>query len=1293
MKTSFGIFLRDLKALVRNPAAFLVIIALLVLPGLYAWYCIVANWEPYANTGNIPIAIVCEDEGVSNDVVGDINIGEQVTEKLRDNHDINWRFYDTADEALEATRTLECYAAIVMPKDLSKNVVGIFDGSGDPPAIYYYPNEKKSAVAVKVTDSAAQTLVTQINQQFASTVNETVLEKVQEGSDQVGEQTDKTRRTLANDVEDTRAQIDEVTETLDSAIDSIDGWRASVAGAQTALATAAEQMPLLQASLSESSANLNNLRTKTAEFDAVFSKSLSQTNLVLANLSLRISSDLGAAESDMERVGADLDKSIELLTIEIEAHGPTEVTEHLVHALQRLQEASDRLDTAVALANASAQGMNDSVQRTVDKANAANEAFSRDVLPTLSNGTYELGMSLSSLSSAIGQFEPQIAELQEVLSQTDAALVDAIAAIEQAKALLAGIDSHLESTSTDLNAMGSALQVDELAKLLDIDPDNLGQFISSPVNLVTEEIYPVSNYGTAVAPFYTSLALWIGCFILISLIKLEVDRTGFEEATPTQRYFGRWLLLMLLAVIQSQIICGVDILLGIDCAHPIAFMAAGAVCSFAFMNLLYALALAFRNIGRTLCILLLIMQVPGSSGMYPIEMMPAFFRAIHPALPFTYSIDAMREALCGMQGTAYFADLAVIALIIPLGLFIGLVLRRFMMNLLVMFDEELRKTGLFAGEEHGQGLRNERMRSLFRALISHDSYQGYIEERAWSFSRRYPRLRKVGSFAVFAIPFALLVIMLPFNLVFGSDVSTDTKLMALIAALVLVLIVQVCLILLEYARRIAIDETKLLGNEQLAEAYGYSTIIEKVDDKRRAAEDERAQTIEQMKNGAIDDLFSAAPPLPSSLASSTAEVGGFKPVVPIGQTDKPKRYGGAARDIFFTDMRLGFQSVIGVVVIMLLVITPSLYAWFNIAGSWDPYSNTGNLKVAVANMDEGYKSELVPVRVNMGDTIVSQMRSNESFNWVFVDEQHAVDGVTDSTYYAAIVIPEDFSRNMMTYLVDDAKYPDVIYYTNEKENPIAPIITQKGANSIQENIRCTFTERLDEIVLSMASDLTDYTSKPQVENYFNKMSRHFDDAIRDLENGGHELNSLSNLSGTVANVVATAGSAMNGIRNAGATARTAMTTAETGARDAANAFEQASAVIETALADSENELLLIEGDVDEALTALESGTTEVPTVIYDSANAAALAAEAAHATARVEREAAELIVDPVEREKALAEAARIDAIGTSFDNLSTSLTAMADRAGQLDSNVEQTRAEVAQLIADADAAIAEARSF
>ena len=97
MRTVGGILLRDLKALVRNPIALIVVIALLILPGLYAWYCIIANWDPYSNTERMPIAIVNEDKGASSSMTGDVNIGKNVVDKLHDNENIDWRFYDSKE--------------------------------------------------------------------------------------------------------------------------------------------------------------------------------------------------------------------------------------------------------------------------------------------------------------------------------------------------------------------------------------------------------------------------------------------------------------------------------------------------------------------------------------------------------------------------------------------------------------------------------------------------------------------------------------------------------------------------------------------------------------------------------------------------------------------------------------------------------------------------------------------------------------------------------------------------------------------------------------------------------------------------------------------------------------------------------------------------------------------------------------------------------------------------------------------------------------------------------------------
>lgn len=1138
MRVSFDILKRDLLTLAKNPVALLVVGALLVLPGLYAWYCIVANWDPYSNTGSMPIAVVNEDKGAKSKLAGEVNIGKQVTGQLEENESIGWRFYDSKEEALEATRYAEVYATIVLPEDLSQNLVGIFEGSHEEPVIYYYPNEKYNSVATKVTDSAAQTLVRQINQGFSSTVNQKVLESAQGISDTVEARADQANKSAIADIKEVQNDLDKVIASLDDASSAIAGWRTAATGASASLGLAGEKLPAIASALEAASAQLSNLRDKTASFESGVSKAILDSAAAIAEMSGQAATSVNDASADLKAAKAKVDAVVKAAeddpALQLAATG-LEIVVMLVDGIV------SEVDNRIAEINATVQGITGDVTDATSK-------ISGEVMPQMNAAAYNLAVSFARLSGALGQFAPEIEGLRNVLAETDSALSTATDSIADAKTLLDAISKNLKGTVSDIGAIGKAIEIEQLSELLDIDPDNAGTFISMPVQIVTEKINPVPNYGTAVAPFYTNLALWIGCFILVSLMKVEV--AGFPNATPRQRYFGRWLLFVILSLFQSQVICGVDILLGIDCQNPALFMLAGAFCSFAYMNLIYALVKTFRNIGKSLCIFLLIMQVPGSSGMYPIQMMPEFFQFIHPALPFTYGIDAMREALSGLYGLSYVGDLAMILLIVPGSLAIGLGLRPLMANLLVLFDEEMNKTGFFASEEYDAGMERAGVRGMLRALMAQGAYADDIEERAWRFNRTYPLLRKVGSVAVFAVPFAVIVLMLPFNVVFGP--STDTKLTVLVAMLIVLFIIQVALIALERTHRTIEEETRLIGASLLD---GF-------------------------------DMPTAPAPAPAAASGMVSATGSEPARAP---------YAGPARDIFATDVMLGFQSVIGVVVIMLLVITPSMYAWFNIAGSWDPYRATGNLKVAVANEDEGYKGDLLPITISVGDTIESQLRGNSNFDWVFVENAgEAVDGVESSKYYAAIVIPNDFSSNLLTYLTDDADYPNVMYYTNEKENPIAPIITQKGADSIQEGIRASFTERVDSVVLGVASDVLDYVKKPEMSSYVTTMSAHLDDALGDTKSASAQIRTLGNLLNTTSGIVKQLGTTLQGLQVAGAAAKAAIVDARAGADSASAAIDQALTVAEGLLDGGTFDVGKVKAVIDAALALLEEGASAVP---------------------------------------------------------------------------------------------------
>ena len=154
--------------------------------------------------------------------------------------------------------------------------------------------------------------------------------------------------------------------------------------------------------------------------------------------------------------------------------------------------------------------------------------------------------------------------------------------------------------------------------------------------------------------------------------------------------------------------------------------------------------------------------------------------------------------------------------------------------------------------------------------------------------------------------------------------------------------------------------------------------------------------------------------------------------------------------IFRRDLhRLG-TNALALVIIAGVTLLPALYAWFNIAANWDPYSNTGGIKVAVANEDAGTKLE--GITTNLGNEIVTNLKGNDQIGWQFVDRYDALQGVQAGDYYAAIIIPQDFSENMVSVLKGDIHRPTIEYYINEKKNAIAPKITDKGVSAVQQEV-------------------------------------------------------------------------------------------------------------------------------------------------------------------------------------------------------------------------------------------------
>lgn len=813
VKKAFQIFKRDILRLLKNPVALVITIGVCVIPSLYAWYNIVANWDPYGNTANIKVAVANNDQGTSNEYVGELNAGDETVSKLKENDQLGWVFTD-ADTAVEGVKSGEYYAAIIIPDDFSTNLTSMLTGTFTQPQLEYYCNEKKNAIAPKVTDTGAQTVEEQINETFVATVSETLVEKIQNAAGDLDAQGAETQGGILENVQRSNQALQDVRDALAGMQKTIATSKEAGAKADETLSALSGQIPSLVNALDKGDALLASARTSSRNFASSLNTTLSHgltqmgkassnANVAVGKLSGAISAAGGKVDgalADVQMVINDVNRII-IDIREITGIDSGLVLSALEEQLAELQTLKDALqdqstdiqNSAGAIAGA-VSSLDSATQQGISAMEGVQQDMASTVLPQLSQGMDSFSEVSGDLTVVVASLEPTIAQARGVLAQLTTTLDQASSTMSQADSSLEKLQGTLSTAANDVAALRASESLDKLDEILGASSADLADFMSSPVTLTTKAVYPVSNYGSGVAPFYTNLALWVGGCVLIAIIKLEVDGEGIGAFTATEGYFGRWLLLVVLGFVQAFIVCCGDLVLGMQCLRPELFVLAGIFTSFVYVNIIYALASAFKHIGKALVVILVIVQIPGSSGMYPIEMMPDFFQRLHPLLPFTYGISAMRETIGGMYGMDYAINLGVLAVFLAVALFIGVKLRTLMLNLNLLFDKELERTGVMICEKDDRPRERFSLRWALRAMLDTAGYREDLILRAARFEERYPKLIKAGFMLVFGLPVVLFI------LTATLDLEIEGKIIMLVLWIVSVIVADTYMIVVEYIR-------------------------------------------------------------------------------------------------------------------------------------------------------------------------------------------------------------------------------------------------------------------------------------------------------------------------------------------------------------------------------------------------------------------------------------------------------------------------------------------------------------
>lgn len=819
MKTVLAIFRRDLWRILRNPVALVVTIGVAVLPSLYAWFNIMALWDPYSNVRNLPVAVVSIDRGAQSAETGRINAGRSVIQELRGNKSLGWKFMDDDERAIEEVHSGQCYAAIIIPERFSADLVGIVEGAGNRPALNYYVNEKKNAIAPKVTDTGASTIDQEINAVFVSAVSDALAGKVLQTVGDAQGAAEQSRSQVVGDLGEIIDQLDRTDGQLDRIGSTMGQARQTVAGSRSDIKDLQSQISATQATLNRAQSSMAKTRDDSLRFSSVLNQALADGSVRLSSavtdvntVAGGITADLNATQDKVDRVNSGLGqlvdangKAVDRLQSGLDQSGlhsgdpAYESIQRQIDDLKKTNQkqkssldafkknSSTALDSGRRAASDLSSAMTDTGGTGIKALVAASQSLAGTTMPNLLTGLDALNASNGSLQGALSNLATTAAQTDALLDQLDSTIGQAKSTLSTTRASLASVRSDLEGVRTDVAALGSSAAWNRMSQTLGLSPESFGKAMASPVELASHTVYPVSNYGSSVAPFYTNLALWVGGFILIAIYKLEVDKEGIRKCTATQAYLGRWLLLVFVGFFQALIATVGDLMLGIQCRQPALFVLAGVFASFVYINIIYALAASFRHIGKALAVVLVILQIPGSSGMYPIEMMPDFFRNLNPWLPFTYGINAMRETIGGMYGNHYWQDMLHIFWYLPVALLIGLVVRRYLLNLNALFDRRLGATDLMLTEQNHSADRRLSLGSLARSILGEGDYRAVIRRRAHRFLALYPTLIR-GGLVLVLLPVLFLILLF----------STEAKIVMLIACIASIVLIDAYLIIVEY---------------------------------------------------------------------------------------------------------------------------------------------------------------------------------------------------------------------------------------------------------------------------------------------------------------------------------------------------------------------------------------------------------------------------------------------------------------------------------------------------------------
>lgn len=696
MSNIIKIYKRDIKSIFTNWVTIVIIAALTLLPALYAWVNIKADWNPYGNTGSIQVAVVNNDKGGALEG-NEINIGDEITSILKKDNSLGWNFV-SEDEGREGVELGKYYAMIEIPEDFTDDLLSMTTNTITKPSIKYVLNQKINPIAPKITDTGVSTIQEEISSQIVETVDGAIFKIANDiGVEVISSKPDIIK--LIDILHNLNNKMPEIEKLIN------DAYNGTIT-AEELTSEAEEVLPLIEDTIDKS----NNVLTTGKSYLSTLSSTLDEVVpivrddfLVVQNVSMDMYNLLNninfdkMSQEELKEVLATISEKLERIENKLnniisflENINKTNNNEKISNTINFFKDCNLRVVNAKDMINSTLkqtesgglltvekfEEVKASIYSANDKVKDIENRFEGEILPNINEGIGKIDTTANKALGILNGIEGYIPEANNVVSLVGDKIDLGQDKLLSLKELIPTLKEKLQNIVEKIDSVSDDKKVDEVLSLLTGDYNERGSFLSSPIEIDENVLYSIPNYGSELSPFFSTLALWVGGYLLISILSVKAQKNDDLEISPREEYFGKLLTFLTIGVFQALVIMLGDIfILGTYAVHPVLLVLSSIFISIVFITIVYTLVSIFGNGGKAIGIILLVLQSSASGGTFPVEVMSKFFKMINPLLPFKYSIGIMRELVAGINREILIKNIAILFLFLLVFIAMGVLLK------------------------------------------------------------------------------------------------------------------------------------------------------------------------------------------------------------------------------------------------------------------------------------------------------------------------------------------------------------------------------------------------------------------------------------------------------------------------------------------------------------------------------------------------------------------------------------------------------------------------------------------